>query len=99
MPSYQMCYETHLPCERFSTLSTGPEVDSVVQLSKLCLAMDISPGVDRALVGEAETRLELSDYWHPSLEHFWLQDIPPPPLGYLMYQPSCNSRLLCITMS
>jgi hypothetical protein len=68
MAGVDVIFKLCLSIERFATLCTSPKVDPVVKLCQLGFALNISPGVQGALVGQAESRLELSHYGHPGLK-------------------------------
>ena len=53
--------------EGFPTLGAGPQVDPVVELGQLRLAMDISDGVQRTLVRKLDVWLERGHHRHQGL--------------------------------
>lgn len=62
-----MRLKVQLTREGFPALGAGPQVDPVVELGQLRLAMDISDGVEGALVRQLDVRLERGHHRHQGL--------------------------------
>ena len=62
-----MGLKVRLTREGLPALSAGPQVDPVVELGQLCLAVDISDGVEGTLVRQLDVRLERGHHRHQGL--------------------------------
>ena len=59
--------KVQLARERFPALGAGPQVDPVVELGQLCLAVDIPDRVQGTLVRQLDVRLEGGHHRHQRL--------------------------------